>query len=197
MTLLESPELPNRLGGALRAPSRIRQLRLTPTPAAVLVPLYVDRVTWHILFTQRTDSVDVHKGQVSFPGGRIEPSDRRYVDTALREASEEINLRPGDVQVLGEMDEFPTLTGFVVTPVVALIPWPYPLRPNPIEVASTFGVPLDWLAEPANVETRKYTSPFSPAEVPVHFFRPYDGHTIWGATARIALRLVEIIRGLE
>lgn len=166
-------------------------------PAAVLVPLYQQEGQWHVLFTLRTENVDAHRGQVSFPGGRIETGDAGPEQAALREAEEEIGLRPGDVRLLGRLDTLLTVTQFRVEPIVGVIPWPYSLQINSREVALAFGVPLDWLADPANVEERtRLLRPEGP-EVPVFYFKPFEGQVIWGATARIVLSLVELIREMR
>ncbi len=185
-------DLPGRLASLLRQRAPQARAEWRAQPAAVLVPLYRDRGTWHVLFTQRTDYVDVHRGQVSFPGGRIEPSDRGPEQAALREASEEIGLRPEDVALLGMLDPLLTVTQFRVEPVVGIIPWPYPLRLNSREVAAAFGVPLEWLADPANLEARRQEVLEGPPMV-VYFFRPFEGHVIWGATARITLHLLDLL----
>jgi len=163
-------------------------------PAAVLVPLYQEAREWKVLFTRRTDSVDAHPGQVSFPGGRLEPTDRDAREAALREAQEEIGIRPEDVSILGSLDSLITVTQFLVSPVVATIPWPYPLTLNPDEVASAFGVPLNWLADPAHVEARERSVPLPGRAAIVHYFRPFGGEVIWGVTARITLQLIEALR---
>ncbi len=192
MPVTTDDDLPRRLAHLLR--QRVPRVRAEwqAQPAAVLVPLYRDRNAWHALFTQRTDSVDVHRGQVSFPGGRIEPDDPGPEQAALREAAEEIGLRPQDVEVLGRLDPLLTVTQFRVEPVVGIIPWPYPLRLNAHEVAAVFGVPLEWLADPANLETRQQEALEGPP-VKIHFFRPFEGHVIWGATARITLHLLDLL----
>ncbi len=191
MPVTADDDLPERLTLLLR--SRLPEVRAEwqAQPAAVLVPLYRDHGAWHVLFTLRTDLVDVHRGQVSFPGGRIEPEDRGPEQAALREAEEEIGIRPDDVRVLGALDPLLTVTRFRVEPVVGIIPWPYPLRLNSHEVAATFGVPLEWLADPANLEVHHQEALEGPP-VPVYFFRPFEGHRIWGATARITLNLLHL-----
>ncbi len=161
-------------------------------PAAVLVPLLEESGEWHLLFTLRTDSVETHRGQVSFPGGGLEPDDADPVAAALREANEEIGLLPSDVQVIGRMDALITVTQYLITPVVGIIPWPYPLRPHPNEVAAVFHIPLAWLADPANVETRLREPLAAGPPVPVHSYRPYQGHILWGASARITLDLLRL-----
>ena len=163
-------------------------------PAAVLVPLFKDDGGWYVLFTRRTDSVEYHRGQVSFPGGLIESQDKDAEQAALREVEEEIGIRAEDVQILGTMASFPTITQFIISPVVGTIPWPYPLHLNPEEVAAVFGVPIVWLADPNNVEIRQWKPPISNTTIPIHYFQPYKGEIIWGATARITLGLLELLR---
>jgi 8-oxo-dGTP pyrophosphatase MutT (NUDIX family) len=161
-------------------------------PAAVLLPLYLQADEWHLLFTRRTDTVESHQGQVSFPGGVMENSDASPQEAALRETEEEIGLPAGSVQVLGCLEPTLTVTQYMVVPVVGHIPWPVPLRLNKREVARTFGVPLRWLADPSNLEKHfRLPKPFGAPE-PVYFFRPYDGEVIWGATARITLRFLQL-----
>lgn len=161
-------------------------------PAAVLLPLFQVGSEWQLLYTVRTDTVERHRGQVSFPGGRIEPDDPDPVTAALREAREEIGVRPEDVRILGEMDPLLTVTQYLISPVVGVIPWPYPLQPDPIEVARIFHVPLAWLADAANheIQTREPLAGGPP--IPVVYFRPYQGQTIWGASARLTLDLLAL-----
>jgi 8-oxo-dGTP pyrophosphatase MutT (NUDIX family) len=157
--------------------------------AAVLVPLtYVDG-DWHILYTRRADTVEHHKGQVSFPGGATDPEDTSPEDTALREADEEIGLRRADVRLLGRLGEMLTVTNFHVTPVVGVFPWPYAFTVHTIEVGRVFTLPLAWLADRNNWQefVRRETG----RSVITYF--PYDGELLWGATARMT---VEFIRAL-
>ncbi len=162
-------------------------------PAAVLVPLYVEDGEWHVLLTQRTDLVEHHKGQVAFPGGRVDADDADRVQTALREAEEEIGLKPEDVTVLGQLDELFTVTQYRITPVVGVLPWPYRFVLSTVELSEAFGVPLRWLADPANLETQ-YREPIVPGpRIPVYYFY-YEGRVIWGATARMLLNLLEVVK---
>jgi 8-oxo-dGTP pyrophosphatase MutT (NUDIX family) len=162
-------------------------------PAAVLIPLYALGGEWHALYTRRTDDVEAHRGQVSFPGGVVEPSDKDPRETALRESEEEIGLLRSDVQILGQLDPLLTVTQFQIVPFIGIMPWPYPLRLNSSEVAKAFGVPLSWLNQPAHLEVKKH-KPFVPGpEIDVYYFQPYEDEIIWGATARITLQLLEII----
>ncbi len=163
----------------------------SPRPAAVLVPLYYDDDEWHLLLTQRTDLVSTHKGQVAFPGGRADPEDPNATATALREAEEEIGLRAENVEVLGFLDDLLTVTRYRVTPVVARIDWPVPLRLSIHELSAVFGVPVRWLAEPGHrvVEHRDPPVPGPRLEV-IHW--PFQGYDIWGASARMIANLLEV-----
>ena len=163
------------------------------TPAAVLIPMYQEDGDWKLLFTRRTNSVDVHAGQVSFPGGQIEDADVSIVATALREAQEEIGLNPEDVETLGQLNPLFTVTQFLVTPVVGVIPWPYPLRTSPTEVARTFGVPIRWLADPSNLEVKEREPLVPGRSIRVYYFKEYEGETIWGVTARITVNLLQML----
>ncbi len=167
------------------------------TPAAVLIPLYQEDGDWKLLYTRRTDSVDVHAGQVSFPGGQIEDADVSIVATALREAQEEIGLNPEDVETLGQLNPLFTVTQFLVTPIVGVIPWPYPLRTSPTEVARTFGVPIRWLADPGNLEVKEREPPVPGRSIRVYYFKEYEGETIWGVTARITVNLLQMLDAIS
>ncbi len=186
-------DLAARLAGLLsKLPGGV-QTEWEAAPAAVLIPLFLDQGDWNLLYTRRTDSVDVHRGQVAFPGGRIEPGDRSAAEAALRESEEEIGLRAADVRVLGQLNPLITVTQFVVTPVIGVIPWPYPLRPNHKEVAKCFGVPLRWLAESANLEVHSRQPLVPGLSVQVYTFKPYEGEVIWGVTARITKSLLDLL----
>jgi 8-oxo-dGTP pyrophosphatase MutT (NUDIX family) len=166
----------------------------SPRSAAVLIPLLRADGDWHVLFTRRTSTLAEHSGQVAFPGGRADEHDPGPEMTALREASEEIGLAPKDVRILGQLNDFLTITNYRVTPVVGLIPWPYALRPQTGEVERIFTIPLDWLAEPGNhtIQPRQLPAPYPP--VNVIYFKPYDGEILWGASARFTLTLLQNLR---
>lgn len=163
------------------------------TPAAVLIPIFRENHEWKVLFTRRTETVDSHSGQVSFPGGQIDSSEETPVEAALREANEEIGINPNDVETLGQLNPLLTVTQFLVTPIVGVIPWPYSLTLNPDEVARTFTVPLRWLADPGNLEVQERQPLIPGRNVQVYFFKEFDGETIWGVTARITLNLLEVL----
>lgn len=160
-------------------------------PAAVLMPLIRLENQWHLIYTLRSVRLHDHSGQVSFPGGSWEPGDATLIETALRESWEEIGINPGAVRIMGCMAKMAMITRFMVTPVVGIVDWPTPLTVNPDEVDRVFSIPLDWLADPTNREYRVHTH--GGIDFDVLYFKPYDGETVWGATAgmtRDFLRLV-------
>jgi len=152
------------------------------TRAAVLVPLYLDRGEPHLLFNLRTEQVLHHKGQVAFPGGAREDDDADLAITALRESEEELALAREDVELIGRLDDFLTVTYYVVRPYVGVIPWPYEFRPNPREVAEIFGVSLPRLMAPDGYCEQQVTFEGHRHRVP---YFEVDGRTIWGATGRL------------
>ena len=156
--------------------------------AAVLVPLFLQANQWHLLYTRRTDSVESHRGQVSFPGGACDPNDETFEQTALREAQEEIGLLPEDVQLVGQLRTLITITNFRITPVVSIIPWPYTFRISTEEVGRVFSMPLSWLSDPIN--RWEFTIPGRGNSV--IYFQPYDGELLWGATARMTVDLLNV-----
>ena len=163
----------------------------TPTQAAVLVPL-IDRPDGlQMLLTQRTAHLKDHAGQISFPGGRAEPEDRDPVATALREAQEEIGLPPERVRVLGRLDNYITSTGYEVAPVVGLIQPPFPVVPDPHEVAEVFEVPLAFLVNVANHErhSREWQG-----RTRSFYVLPYQDRYIWGATAGMLVNLALLLQ---
>lgn len=164
-----------------------------PRPAAVLLPLLCQAGCWHLLFTRRNADLPEHSGQVSFPGGRSDPGDATPEQTALREAEEEIGLATRDVRLLGRLRDFLTITNYLVTPVVCAIPWPYPLRPAAHEVSRAFTIPLAWLADMTNRDTRLRPLPEPYAPLPVIYFREYDGELLWGASARFTVELIQVL----
>ncbi|EKV26610.1 putative nudix hydrolase YeaB [Caenispirillum salinarum AK4] len=161
------------------------------TPAAVLVPLIQRPEGTTVLLTQRTAHLKNHAGQISFPGGRCEEVDDGPVATALRESHEEIGLAPGLVDVLGHLDDYITVTGFAVTPVVGLVAPPFDLEPDPFEVAEVFEVPLAFVLEKANHERHTYQIK---GRTRAYYAMPYQGRYIWGATAGMLVNLAEVLR---
>jgi len=162
--------------------------------AAVLAPLVRQEGAWHLLYIRRArHEGDYHSGQVAFAGGKREPEDVDLQDTAKREAFEEIGLQPQDINVLGELGLHHSISRFRITPVVAHVPWPYPLKLESREVARAFTIPLTWLAQPSNYTIENYqTSDFGC--IPVVEFQRFDGERLWGATARMTLSLVSLLQ---
>jgi 8-oxo-dGTP pyrophosphatase MutT (NUDIX family) len=157
--------------------------------AAVLLPLFVRQGMLWILLTRRTETVEHHRGQISFPGGAEEPDDRSLFETALRESEEEIGLKRQDAIPLGSLSPMKTVTNFYVEPFVAAIPQPYVFRPQETEIAEIIEAPLPALADPAILEVK----PYQGRPEPVLFYH-YGRHTIWGATARMLAELLEALR---
>ncbi|HZT21252.1 MAG TPA: CoA pyrophosphatase [Dongiaceae bacterium] len=159
--------------------------------AAVLVPIIARREGLTALFTLRTAHLSAHAGQISFPGGRVEPADADETATALREVEEEIGLPREKVRLIGRLDTYVTRTGFRIHPLVGLISAPLALRPDPREVAEVFEVPLDFLTDPANC--RRHSRIYQGQE---RFFWaiPFGQRYIWGATAGIVVNLSELLR---
>ena len=155
------------------------------TAAAVLVPV-IARAEPTVLLTRRTDTLRRHAGQVAFPGGRIDPEDDGPVAAALREAHEEVALRPEEVRVLGVSDDYETGTGYRITPVVGLVPPDLPLVPHEAEVAALFEVPLAHLLDPANHEIR--SGEWRGARRQFYAI-VWESHEIWGATAGMIVNL--------
>jgi 8-oxo-dGTP pyrophosphatase MutT (NUDIX family) len=160
------------------------------TPAAVLVAV-VDRPEPTVILTLRPETMRRHPGQVSFPGGRIDPGDDGPVAAALREAEEEIGLSPIEVEVIGLADVYRTVTGFEVTPVVGIVRPDLPLIPHPGEVAAVFEAPLHYLLDPAHQQER---STIWRGRERHYYEIDYQGRRIWGATAAM---IVNLSRRLE
>jgi len=158
-------------------------------PSAVLIPLFVKEGEHHLIFTQRTDKVKAHKGQISFPGGAYEKEDAGLLETALRESAEEIGLDPADVELLGEIDDIPTVSGFVISPFVGFIPWPYSFKLDPVEVDSIIEVPIPTLL---NIDCRRPDSQNSWIGAVASYSYYYQDDVIWGATARILYQFLGI-----
>jgi len=161
--------------------------------AAVLIPLVWWKDEWHLVFTRRTEAVEHHKGQVSFPGGGCDESESAPEETALREAEEEIGLKSGDVRLLGRLNEVLTITRYRVTPVAGVMPWPYKIRPEPAEVERVFAIPLLWLADPANWSEQSFTPDGAPRPFKVITYHSFDGEILWGASARMTQNFLSVL----
>ncbi len=192
---LTTEDIRSRLDAYCRGESGHLQ-PFTGRKASVLIPLYWDGDEWHVLFTRRSEGVNDHKGQVSFPGGAVEAGDRNIYQAVLREANEEIGLEAGDVEILGRLKDYITISHFVVSPIIARIRWPFQIRINPGEVDRVFSIPLAYLGDRKNIEIRTYT--FSDGQTTrLFYFAPYDGELVWGITARMTVRLLKVLGFLE
>ncbi|MBC27679.1 MAG: CoA pyrophosphatase [Rhodospirillaceae bacterium] len=166
------------------------ELPKTSRPAAVLIPLVRHKGGMTVLLTQRASHLKDHAGQISFPGGRFEPSDVGYESTALRETEEEISLSRDRVEVIGRLDTYMTRTGFEVTPVVAFVEPPIRVKPDPREVAAIFEVPLVFLMDRIN---HKRASRNVCGTTRYFYAMEYREYYIWGATAGMLVNLSELL----
>ena len=154
----------------------------THIAAAVLIAIVVRDAHLSILLTERTTHLLDHAGQVSFPGGRAEAGEISAAETALRETEEEIGLPSTHIELIGELPNYYTGTGYRISPVVGLVDAPFTLAPDPFEVAEAFEVPLEFLMNPANHQIRRLWLPHGEREF---YAMPFQNHFIWGATAGI------------
>jgi 8-oxo-dGTP pyrophosphatase MutT (NUDIX family) len=167
-----------------------RHFPVNPAPAAVLVAL-VDRPGGlTVLLTQRASQLANHAAQISFPGGRLEESDPDIASAAVREAQEEIGLDPARVRVFGYLPDHLVISGFRVTPVLSLVTPPFEIVPNPAEVAEVFEVPVSHLFDRNNHKARLRRVG---DEDLLLFDIPFEGHSIWGATAGMLLTFVRMV----
>jgi 8-oxo-dGTP pyrophosphatase MutT (NUDIX family) len=163
--------------------------------AAVLVPVYCRDGQYYLVLTKRTEAVKSHKGQISFPGGAVEEVDNTLVQTAVREACEEIGLLPAEVDILGGLDEVTTRSSdFIISPFVGRIKWPSKLQPSAGEVAAVLTVPVSALLDEGNLRQEVELRDGQPV---VQYFYQYQGEVIWGATARILHQFLDIWRVLN
>jgi 8-oxo-dGTP pyrophosphatase MutT (NUDIX family) len=164
------------------------------TAAAVLVPLVVREEGLTVLFTQRTAHLIHHGGQISFPGGRVESDDPDPEAAALRETEEEIGLARAAIDVIGRLDDYITITGFHITPVVGLLHPPLVFSPDEFEVAEIFEVPLSFIMDPGN--HRRDSRMLPSGEKRYFYVLPYQERYIWGATAGMLVNLYEVLSDL-
>lgn len=191
--ILKSEDLPLRIEAVLsrRTPKLLEDKDGLYRHGAVLIPLLREGGEYKVLFTKRTDTVEAHRGQISFPGGRIDEEDRTLLDTALRETEEEIGLPRETVKVLGRADDASTLSSnYIVHPFVGLIPYPYAFRLNAGEVKQLVIVPLSLFFGAEEILPVEYEG-----KIYQNLAYRCEGEVVWGATARIMRNLVEILRG--
>lgn len=160
--------------------------------AAVLVPLFFSQGEWNLLFTRRSDDLVDHKGEVSFPGGAVEPEDGDFIETALRETREEIGVQSDKIQILGTLHAFHTISNYFLKPVVGVLDWPFRVQNNPTEVARSFCIPLKWLADQNNWQGKPRQLQNGEI-ISVIYYNLYEGEKLWGITARITQELLEQI----
>ncbi|MEY4523866.1 MAG: hypothetical protein RIR27_942 [Pseudomonadota bacterium] len=168
-----------------------RQAAGKVTRAAVLIPLLLKSDGLSVLLTQRTDHLHDHAGQISFPGGRMDPSDFDPNHTALRESEEEIGLNPQGVEVIGHLPQYLTVSGYSVTPVVGLVKPQAEYALDAFEVADVFEVPLHFLMDPANHQVRVWESDQGSRRF---YSMPYENRFIWGATAGMLRNLYHLLK---
>ncbi len=161
--------------------------------AGVLIPIYEEEGVLHIILQVRTELVEHHKGQISFPGGAEDPGDTSLLMTALRESEEEIGLKRGDVEIFGQLDDIVTISNFIVSPYVGRVtaPAPYPFATSEIEVAELLAVPMPHLLGPPGLNTEP--APWRDRMVPPPSYT-FGEHVIWGATGRILQQFLELTR---
>ncbi len=181
------------LSGSEHWPASLReQLQSSLQPAGVLIAM-LDRADagLSMLLTQRSAELNHHAGQISFPGGRMEPDDADICVTALRETHEEVGIAPEQVTVIGYLESMPTITGYAVTPVVGLVSNTIELNIDRTEVEFAFEVPLSFLLDSGN--WRVVERDLHGHKIPMTEFQ-YEGHRIWGATAFIILEFIKIVK---
>jgi len=179
-----------RLKQALSQRQKLYIVNSNLAQSAVLLPIYYKQGQYYLPFTKRTQEVKNHKSQISFPGGAYQEEDGTPVNTALRECAEEIGLMAGDVEVLGELDDFVTqVSNYIISPFVAIIPWPYQFKVNRKEIEEIIEVSISALLDMGRL--RLETRIIDDEEV-TSFFYQYQGKVIWGATARILNQFLDI-----
>jgi 8-oxo-dGTP pyrophosphatase MutT (NUDIX family) len=172
--------------------SEKREGAVSLRPAAVLIPLYVREKALWTLFTKRTEMVEHHKGQISFPGGGRSDADANLWETAIRETEEEIGVPRAGVRILGALPKLETVTDFEISPFVGAIPYPTEFTLHAGEVESIIEVPMSYLLDPMVVEERPVKWKGREHMTLVYH---YKGHAIWGATARILADFLTVMRG--
>jgi 8-oxo-dGTP pyrophosphatase MutT (NUDIX family) len=164
------------------------------TPAGVMLLMYPEGGELRILLNKRSESVEDHKGEIAFPGGRKDEADRTLLDTALRETYEEMGVRPQDVDVLGELDDVPTNSNYLINAYVGTIPPSYPFQPNEREVAEVLEIPVAELRDSGNLRDEVRIVDGGLVSRPSYAYR---GHLIYGATARVLAQFLGLLDGVS
>ena len=167
-----------------------RKLTSDLMAAAVLIPIITREASLSVLLTERSPDLKHHAGQISFPGGRMDSADRDIRATALRETQEEVGIDPANVEIIGYLDPNPTVTGYAVTPVVALVDLQRELVIDPLEVKSAFEVPLSFLLDEDNQQSAERE--FEGVMVPIAEFN-FGQYRIWGATASMLIQFRKVL----
>jgi len=188
----------NQLKGDLKAifvhrePKRIKDRDADYTQACVLLPLFIRDGRYWLLFTRRTDTVEYHKGEISFPGGVVDENDDSLERTAKRETFEEIGVREKDIEIMGQLDDMTTMMSrFIIHPFVGVIPFPYAFNINKREVEQLIEVPLRFLLDPSQPQPFSIDYRGDRFETPAFIYR---GSVIWGATERILENFINLMR---
>ncbi len=159
-------------------------------PSAVMLIIYPKNEGYSILLNKRSEEVEHHKGEISFPGGAKDPEDNTMLDVALRETHEEMGICPKDIHVLGELSEVSTNSGFVINTFVATIPYPYKFQISSAEIAEVIEMPLESILDQTN---RREEAWVDEERLARGFIYAYNGHLVYGATARILSQLVTLL----
>ncbi len=182
-------DLKERIRTALAAHVRV-PMAPGPVPAAVLLPLFLKEGEYHVLFTKRTEHLNHHRGEISFPGGGCQPDDEDSLATALRETWEEVGIAPEDVEVLGILDDVYSIHNYLVTPYVGIFPPDYRLRPNAWEIERLIEVPLAHLLQPEIFRVEDWN--WKGRTHPVYFYTCSDDE-VWGLTAAILKQFLDLV----
>ena len=184
---------PSTKAAVRRIPSQTPKSTLVDpelTPAGAMVLMYAVDGRYKVLLNVRSETVEEHKGEISFPGGRRDEGDETLLDTALRETQEEMGVRPEDVEILGELDDQATNSNYVISPFVGTIPAPYPFEPNDREVAEVIEVPVSALLDGDGIRDEVRMVDGEPVSSPLY---AHEGHLIFGATAKVLSRFLELL----
>ena len=159
-------------------------------PAGVLLVVYAKDEDHSVLLNKRTELVEHHKGEISFPGGSMDDDDESLLHTALRETHEEMGIDPSDVEMLGQLEDMPTISNFLISTFVATIPYPYDFKPSEIEVAEVLEVPISHLR---SEQSWRDEARFHNRELQVSRSYVYQGHVIFGATAKVLANFLKLV----
>ncbi len=184
-------DLKKRIKKALDAHRRVPMAR-GPVPSAVLVPVFPRDGEYHILFTKRTENMNHHRGEISFPGGVSQPEDKDALQTALRETMEEVGIPPADIEILGTLDDFYSIHGYLITPFVGMLPEGCKYNLNSREIERIIEVPVRHLLNPEVYRVENWS--WKGRTHPVCFYT-YGDDEIWGVTGAILKQFLDLVFG--